>query len=61
MERGESREFKILMAEVQLAGAAYCQGGGSTNTAEVTAGRSLFGQQDIAQAVTAAMSGPQSI
>lgn len=61
MERGESREFTILMAEVRPAGAANRKGGGRTNTAAATAGRSVFVQQDIEQAIMAVMSWPQSM
>jgi hypothetical protein len=61
MERAKSREFTILMAEVKPAGAANWKGCGKTNTAEATAGRSVFEQQNIEQAIMAAMSWPQSI
>ncbi|HEX4546458.1 MAG TPA: hypothetical protein VH110_08860 [Candidatus Acidoferrum sp.] len=61
MERGESREFMALVAAEKPAGAANWKGGGKTNTAVATAGRSEFEQQDIEQAIMPAMSWPQSM
>ena len=56
MERGESRAFTILMAEVKPASAANWKGCGKTNTAEATVGRSVFEQQDMEQAIMTVMS-----
>jgi hypothetical protein len=61
MERGESREFTILMADVKPAGVASWKGGGKTKTAEATAGRSVLVQQVIEQAIMALKSWPQSM
>ena len=49
------------MAEVKPTGAANQNAGGKTNTAEATAGRSVFVQQDIEQAIMAGISWPQSM
>jgi hypothetical protein len=50
-----------LVAQVKPAGATNLNGGGKTNTAEASAGRSVFWQQDIEHAIIADMSWPQSM
>ncbi|HET8923348.1 MAG TPA: hypothetical protein VFN26_10180 [Candidatus Acidoferrum sp.] len=61
MERRKFSDSRSSIGDLRIVGPEIAAAVGSTKMAEATAARSVFGQQDIEQAILAVMSWPQSM